>query len=152
MARVAKVLVVCLVVALAATGVAAAGGPPVGAGADKAPLYCCNNCNGCGQTYGFAVMNTNGNGDLIVEVSVKKACPDATYCVGVWQCTCAPSVACTYLTTNGQGNGNVHVTTPAIPCACNGGLVEAWVCVTLSDGCCPDACCSLSTYPLAILD
>ena len=152
MRKLAIVLIACLVVALAASGVAMAGGPPEGAGATKAPLYCCDNCNCCGETYGFAVMNTNGNGDLIVEVSVKKACPNAKYVVGVWQDTCAPDGSCTRLTTNGQGNGNAHLKISAIPCSCGSGLVEAAVCVRCVCGCCQDGCCLLFSYPTAYLD
>jgi hypothetical protein len=152
MRRLAIVLVACLVVALAASGVAAAGGPPPGAGATKAPLYCCDDCNCCAETYGFAVMNTNGNGDLIVEVSVKKACPDTDYKVVVCQDSCVPNCSCTVLTTNGQGNGNAHVKIPANTCSCGNGLVQAAVCVKCRCGCCDDGCCLLYSYPWAYLD
>ena len=129
MKNLAKVLMVCLALALAFSGVAAAGGPPPGAGAGKAPLYWSEayDCSWgaldtCGPTYGFAVMNTNGNGRLIVEVSVKGGSPNATYDIWVNQypCNCPLSspTAPGALTTNGQGNGNAHLNIPSLDCNC----------------------------------
>ena len=112
-----------LVIALALVGimvVPALAGPPAGAGAGKAPLYDSSGftCPGGafateGPTFGFVIMNTNARGDLIVQVSLKGATPDATYNIWVNQdpgtCPLSLPTAPDALTTNGRGNGNVHV-------------------------------------------
>ena len=94
------------------------------AGSGKAPLYNAPanfTCPAGAQpaandpTFGFAVLNTTGNGQVIAEVSLKGATPDATYDIYVNQdpggC---PTVATGTLTTNGQGNGNTNVKVPAV--------------------------------------
>lgn len=88
-------------------------------GAGKAALYnnpafdCPNGATPSGPTYGFAVMNTNNSGDLIVEVAVKGGTPSATYDIWVNQdpgaCPLAAPTAPSALATNAQGNGNAHV-------------------------------------------
>ena len=95
------------------------------AGAGKAPLYNAPANFTCptgaqpavgDPTFGFAVLNTTGNGMVIANVALKGATPDATYDIYVNQdpggC---PTVATGTLTTNGEGNGNANVKVPAIP-------------------------------------
>ena len=97
------------------------------AGAGKAPLYNAPGNLTCptgaqpaaaDPTYGFAVINTTGNGVLQVQVSVKGGTPNATYDIWVNQdpgaCPLAVPTAPGALTTNGQGNGNAHVQVPAV--------------------------------------
>jgi len=89
------------------------------AGAGKAPLYNAPANFSCpagalpaagDPTFGFAVLNTTGNGIVIAEVALKGATPNATYDIYVNQdpggC---PTVSTGSLTTNGQGNGNANV-------------------------------------------
>jgi len=103
---------------------------PVKNGAGKAPLYDSNpyTCDGgagdlSGETYGFVVMNINGKGDLIVEVSLKGATPNETYDIWVNQnlgaCPLSSPTAPDALTTNKKGNGNVKVKLPAVDGATN---------------------------------
>ena len=118
------VLLAVAVIAAAMMAGTALAQPPVGAGAGKAPMYdALDNptsgytCPGGADvddlealgTFGFAVINTNGNGDLIVQVSLKGAVP-STYDVYVHQNvggSCSPTLV-GQLTTNGKGNGNAH--------------------------------------------
>lgn len=106
---------------------------PVLAAAGKAPLYnspgytsltCAKGADDTtGPTYGFAVINKNSKGKLIIEVSLKGATPDATYDIWVNQnpgtCPLSAPTAPGALTTNGQGNGNAHVTLEAFQGATN---------------------------------
>ena len=113
-------LAIGAVAALVTGGMALASGQSPGAGAGKAMLYDsvsydCETGAGdiSGQTYGFVILNTNGNGDLIVEVSLKGATPKATYDVWVNQdpgaCPLGAPTALGALVTNAKGNGNAHV-------------------------------------------
>ncbi len=117
MKRLAILAVVVLTVMVAGTALA---GPPPGAGAGKAPLYnsgsfSCSAGAGAtsGPTYGFVILNTNARGDLIVQVSLKGATPNATYDIWVNQhpgaCPLSAATAPGALTTNSRGNGNAHV-------------------------------------------
>jgi len=73
-----------------------------------------------GPTFGFVVLNTNGkpgtDKDLIVQVSLKGATPNATYDIWINQdpgaCPLLTPTAPGALTTNAQGNGNAHVQVP----------------------------------------
>ena len=113
-------LLIGAIAALVTGGVALAKGQPTGAGAGKAMLYNsasfdCETGAGdtSGPTYGFVILNTNGNGDLIVEVSLKGATSKATYDIWVNQdpgaCPLAVPTAPGALMTNAKGNGNAHV-------------------------------------------
>lgn len=94
-------------------------------GAAKAPLYESNDydcvdgaTNTDGPTFGFAVMNKNADGEVIVEVSVKNGNPNSTYDIFVNQVPenakeCGTD-ATAQLTTNRQGNGNVNVKEAAV--------------------------------------
>lgn len=115
-------ILIALVLFLVLAGVAAAK-PPEGAGAGKALFY--NTGEGSsnfncwdGATnlnygpYGFAVLNTNGTGDLIVEVALKGAAANATYLIAVkqWPGGCPSDfLQVGEVETNGNGNGNAHV-------------------------------------------
>jgi hypothetical protein len=117
------------IVAVAALALAA-NTKPTGAG--KAPLYESNpfTCpGGAANTvaqFGFVVLNTNGNGDLIAEVSVKNGPPNQVYDIYVNQsdgvtpfpgtpdCPTGPTGT---LTANAQGNGNAHLVEPRLPTA-----------------------------------
>lgn len=117
-------------IALAAIAFMMMVGTATAGGAGKAPLYDSNayTCPGGagdteGPTYGFAVMNINGNGDLIVQVSVKGATPNSAYDIWVNQdpgaCPLGAPTAAGALVTNGKGNGNAHVTLDAVDGASN---------------------------------
>ena len=96
------------------------------AGAGKAPLYnfpafaCPTGAVPAAgaPTFGFAVINTSGNGILQVQVSVKGGTPNAVYDIWVNQdpgaCPLGAPTAPGALTTNGQGNGNAHVQVPTV--------------------------------------
>lgn len=97
-----------------------------GNGAGKAPLYdsgpftCADGATStAGPTFGFAVMNINRSGDLIVTVSVKGATPNDTYDIWVNQtvgtCPLGSPTAPGALTTDDDGNGNAHVKLDAHP-------------------------------------
>jgi hypothetical protein len=112
-----KKFVVLLVVALLALALAipASAGRPGGSGAAKAllydsPEYTCEGEAGdtSGRTYGFVVMNTNSNGNLIVAVSLKRARPRTVYQIWVNQNPggCPAAAAAGRLVTNLRGNGN----------------------------------------------
>jgi len=128
------VLVFLVVLMVAALGGAAVAQPPAGAG--KAPLfnseaYTCPAGAGAttGPRYGFVVMNTNARGDLIVQVSVKRAEPNTTYDIWVNQdpgaCPLASATSVGALTTNRMGNGNAHLVVPRVA-----GATHFWVSVT----------------------
>ena len=95
-----------------------------GRGAGKAPFYdsedyeCDEGASDTGgSTYGFVIMNTNAEGDLIVQVSLKGATPDATYDIWVNQYPgdCPTSMIDSLsLSTNVKGNGNAHVKVPRV--------------------------------------
>ena len=116
-------------IAVAATALVAfafgANTKPTGAG--KAALYdsvpftsCATGGPAVGPEFGFVVLNTNSNGDLIVNVSVKNGAPNTTYDIYVNQdpgkC---PTVPTATLTTNKQGNGNGTATEPRVAGAAN---------------------------------
>lgn len=132
MKKLAVVLVLVLAVSVAGTALAA----PNGAG--KAPLYdsveftCSGGATATdGPVYGFVVLNTNGKPglkavemkDLIVQVSLKGATPNATYDIWVNQdpgaCPLGSLTATGALVTNGEGNGNAHVTVTRVAGAAN---------------------------------
>jgi len=103
---------------------------PVKNGAGKGSLYDSGGytCMGgaadvSGETFGFVIMNINGKGDLIIEVSLKGATPDETYDIWVNQtpgtCPLGSPTAPGALTTNGKGNGNVKVKLEAVDGATN---------------------------------
>ena len=128
------VLVFLVVFMVAALGGVAIAQPPAGAG--KAPLfhsdaYTCSAGAGAttGPRYGFVVMNTNARGDLIVQVSVKRAEPNTTYDIWVNQdpgaCPLAAATLVGALTTNRMGNGNAHLVVPRVA-----GATNFWVSVT----------------------
>ena len=112
-------LAIVVVLTLGASAALAAG-PPAGAGSGKAPLYDSIpfTCNGGasetnGATYGFVILNTNANGDLIVQVALKGAMPNTMYDIWVNQdpgaCPLSSPTAPGALKTNIKGNGNAHV-------------------------------------------
>jgi len=117
-------LAIVLVLTLGVTVTLAA--PPQGAGAEKEflydkPAYSCQ--NGAmpqegAATFGFVVLNTNASGDLIVEVALKGATPNAQYAIWVnqWDGDC-PTTPTGTLMTNGKGNGNGHVVEARVPAA-----------------------------------
>ena len=95
-------------------------GKPLGSGAGKAKLYdseaftCPMGATDLtGRVYGFVVLNTNRDGDLIVQVSLKRATPHADYDIWVNQdpggCPLAEATAIGVLHTNRVGNGNAHL-------------------------------------------
>jgi hypothetical protein len=88
-----------------------------------------------GRPFGFAVMNTNRTGELIVQVSLKRAEPNTTYDIWVNQvaegvtditeCALSVATATDALRTNRMGNGNAMVKVPRID-----GAVRFWVSAT----------------------
>lgn len=121
MRRVFLMLVLAGVVAVLVAPAALAG--QSGQGAQKAPLFegqwlvnsnCADGASDTGATFGFVVMNVDGDGRFILTVSVKRAAPDTRY--SVWSTSaddallgiCSGTPLLGYLTTNGQGNGQFH--------------------------------------------
>jgi hypothetical protein len=112
------------VVTMAVAVTASAAGP---GGAGKSPIYdsgffgwtCATGAVTTDvPTFGFVVLNTNAGGDLIAEVVLQGARPDATYYVFVNQSPGdCPTPASGTITTNGQGNGSGHFVEPRNPTA-----------------------------------
>jgi hypothetical protein len=105
-----------------------------GFGARKVPFVASTSALGAGQCataastatngtprLGFAILRVNGNGRLIVTVSLKHAAPNATYLVTVAQSTGSCSSPFT-VRTNRRGNGNGHMRLMLSP-----GATSAWV-------------------------
>lgn len=120
------------VVAAVTVGVSSAASPE---GARKAPLYgpniigsgysCPTGATPTAATFGFVVLNTPGNDTVLSgEVSIKRASPNTTYSIADEQdpgnCTNITQIAS--VTTNGQGNANVHFQVPRMPSA-----TEFWI-------------------------
>lgn len=105
---------VCAVTALAAAALAA---PALADNAAQKvsffdhPAITCNGAVGGTADDSFAVIKPNGDGTVSAEVALKNAAPNATYVVDLIQSNCSNQSE-TFLTTNGQGNGNVHITEP----------------------------------------
>jgi hypothetical protein len=104
-----------------------------GSGAEKAPLVhnVFESCMGglinppSPLPTGFGSVVINATGDkLIAEVALKNALPDTTYQVALTQTPSGAgcNVYTDTITTNGQGNGNVHITQPLLP-----GTTDAFV-------------------------
>ncbi len=125
-----KTLGIFAVIVVALTmmvGTATAGHGNEVRGAGKAPLYdsgpftCHLGATSTGgPTFGFAVMNINKHGDLIVQVSVKGGTPNSVYDIWVNQdpdstCPLGSPTAPGALTTDDNGNGNAHVKLDAHP-------------------------------------
>lgn len=116
--RILGIFAIIVVALTMMVGTATAGGK----GAGKAPLYdtaagftCADGATDtAGPTFGFAVMNINRSGDLIVQASVKRGTANATYDIWVNQdpgaCPLGAPQFAGALTTNRRGNGNAHVT------------------------------------------
>src|SRR6266542_6186176 len=66
--------------------------------------------------FGFAVINATDD-TLIAEVSLKNANPNTTYNVALTQTPSGAgcNVYTDTITTNDEGNGNVHITQPLLP-------------------------------------
>ena len=126
MKKIAIVLVFCIVVGAIAGGVAMAEKPP-GSGASKALLYdsvpstCADGATDLSDgPYGFVILNTNANGNLSAQFVLKGALPDTHYQVWVNQYPGGcPGVSLIAITTNGEGNGNFHISVPRLEGATN---------------------------------
>ena len=112
----------------AAALIAAVSAGPAGAtdnNAGKASLLnqafgSCNTGVGGGNPQdGFAILKQNGDGTVSETVSVKNGPANAVYYVSLVQTPsgsgCNATDANVELTTNGQGNGNIHVNVPEVP-------------------------------------
>jgi hypothetical protein len=97
-------------------------------GAQKAPLFgpnpqgdCETGAGATPKTFGFAVLNTPGNEmTLSGEVALKRATRETTYRVVAEQVIFARECAETEvgnITTNKEGNGDLHFSTERIPLA-----------------------------------
>jgi hypothetical protein len=99
-------------------------------GARKAPLYgpnivasgfsCTTGAAPTAATFGTVVVNTPGpDGVLTGEVSIKGGSPNTTYSVADEQDPggCVSIIQIASLTTNGQGNANVHFRVARVPSA-----------------------------------
>jgi hypothetical protein len=95
-------------------------GPASAAGATKVPLLkeafgsCSTGAAGGAPTGGFAIIHSTGSNALTAEVSLKGATPNTTYTLALVQ---TPSGTDCFdpeatITTNGVGNGNVHIQEP----------------------------------------
>lgn len=76
------------------------------------PFATCTGPLGGTPSDSFAVIKTDGNGTLSAEVSFKDENPNATYDVFLYETPSCEFVDSEQLTTNGQGNGNVHLSGP----------------------------------------
>jgi hypothetical protein len=117
-----------LVVVVVTIGVGTAGAAPEGA--QKAPFYgpnivssgfsCSRGATPTAATFGFVVLNTPGkDGTLTGEVSIKGASPNTTYSLADEQDpgNCVNLIQFAMVTTDGQGNANVHFSVARIPSA-----------------------------------
>jgi hypothetical protein len=113
--------------------------PASAAGAQKVDLLGPHGvafCNGSGASgspgFGFAVVNHHA-GNVAAEIAMKGVAPNTTYNVRLIQTNDVADCFRTdaTLTTNGQGNGNVHVSEPIEPGATS--VFVAVVTVTLSE-------------------
>jgi hypothetical protein len=128
MVRGLRMLVATLVVAGLTAGVAAAGA----GGSQKFDLLGPNGnafCDGSGVIsgapgFGFAVINAPSNGTVEATVSLKGVKPNTTYGVGLIQGLADCGTIDGTITTNGQGNGNAHVSEPSVSSHAFVGLVE----------------------------
>jgi hypothetical protein len=118
MSRTLRLTLATLVVAAITAGAAAAGG----GGAQKFDLLGPNGnaaCDGSGVFsgspggFGFAVINAPGDNTVSATVHIDKQQPNTTYNVrlvqGISDCFSVDA----QVTTNGQGNGTVHVSEPS---------------------------------------
>jgi hypothetical protein len=122
MRRRCLLLLGCAMLSVAAIAVPTAGAADNNAG--KSPLlnHGFGFCNGGGlggiPQDGFAILKQNGDNTVSEEVSLKNGPPDAIYNVDLVQTPsgsgCFTNVT-GVLTTNGQGNGNIHVNVPEVP-------------------------------------
>ncbi len=125
-------LVVTITVSGSALGTASVANP----GAEKAPLVhnVFEHCSGgfinppspLPIGFGFALINATED-TLIAKVSLKNALPDTTYHVALTQLpsTTGCNVYNYTLTTNSQGNGNVHIEQPLLP-GTTGAFIDLW--------------------------
>jgi hypothetical protein len=113
-----RISVIALIVAGLTTGVAVAGG----GGSQKFELLGPNGnvfCNGgvisgAPGGFGFAVINAPGNDTVAATVSLKGLTPNTTYFVGLIQGVSDCVTDDGTITTNGQGNGTVHLSEPSV--------------------------------------
>jgi hypothetical protein len=97
-------------------------------GAQKAPLYgpltslACGGASPTPATFRFVVLDTPGNEMTVsAEVALKRAHPNESYFVSIWQAPASGPGTCQSLggvgpfSTNSQGNGNFHITQPRLP-------------------------------------
>ena len=115
-----RFLAICTVGALGALSAAAIAQAN---GATKVNLLkdafgnCGTGANGGTPTDGFAIIHSDGAGNVIAEVSLKGAQPNHTYTLDLVQTpsgeSCFGSEAT--LTTNIDGNGNVNISEPLLP-------------------------------------
>ena len=109
-------------------------------GAQKAPLYgphatttgfgCATGVFPTPKTFGFVVLNTPGNENMVsAEVALKHAAPNTTYVLGIQQDpgTCPLPVPMGSITTNKKGNANGHFTAERAPTA-----TKFWVAIESS--------------------
>ena len=138
MRKLTVLVAVLLVAALAGTALAEMK-PGSGAGRVllfESTLFSCQDgaSDTSGRPFGFVVMNTNRKGDLIVQVSLKRAQPNQTYDIWVNQatvetdpvsCELSATTALAALKTNRMGNGNAMVKVPKVA-----GASRFWVSAT----------------------
>ncbi len=121
---------IAAVVVIAMIGAGTAGAAPKGA--QKAPIYgpnilssgasCSTGAAPTATRFGFVVLNTPGkDGRLTGEVSIKGASPNTAYSLADQQDpgNCENIIQFAMVTTNGQGNANVHFSVARIPSATN---------------------------------
>ena len=113
------------VLAMSVLGGPALAGTSTGAGAQKAQLVERSRSNDCrpgtatdsnsAQPSGFVILNSTGQpmstGGIQGEVSLKNGVPNATYAVNLQSGSNNNCMPQGMLSTNGEGNGNFHIST-----------------------------------------
>ena len=107
-----------------------------GSGAQKVDMLahafgsCASGAAGGAPVVGFAVINEDSAGNITAEVSLKGGTPNHTYALEIVQTPHGQGCGVPQgtLTTNGQGNGNAHLSVAALP-----GTTDAFVLIQPSD-------------------
>ena len=89
--------------------------PPLPITGPPSSCICGDRTPGPGKTFGYAVIKQNANGTVSAQLVVQGAFPNTTYQVLLNQAFRGCFVQVGTLQTNGQGNGNAHVSEPIAP-------------------------------------
>jgi hypothetical protein len=108
-------IAIVAIVAAVATAVATAGSGKFELLGPSGNAYCDGGVlAGDPGGFGFAVINLTGEGDVAATVSVKGLDPNTEYHVYLVQGPADRGTVDGTITTNGQGNGTIHVSEPSV--------------------------------------